>query len=76
MTDAAVPDPLITGEWELYRVELMGYCYRMLGSPYDAEEPFRRRFCALGAVAQTMTVHAHPCARGCAESQPITAWMC
>ncbi len=29
MTDAAVRDPLTAGEWEGYRVELTGYCYRM-----------------------------------------------
>lgn len=27
-----------TDDWDRFRVELTGYCYRMLGSPFDAED--------------------------------------
>jgi len=46
---------IVTGieqEWSLdeHRRELVGYCYRMLGSAFDAEDACRRPWCAHGAL--------------------------
>ena len=38
-SDTLAPiDPELAGQFEQYRPELTGYCYRMLGSPFDAED--------------------------------------
>jgi RNA polymerase sigma-70 factor (ECF subfamily) len=34
----SVATPDVSGQLELYRRELTGYCYRMLGSPFEAED--------------------------------------
>ena len=34
----SVATPDVAGQLELYRRELTGYCYRMLGSPFEAED--------------------------------------
>jgi RNA polymerase sigma-70 factor (ECF subfamily) len=34
----SVATPDVAGKLELYRRELTGYCYRMLGSPFEAED--------------------------------------
>jgi len=38
MRSVATAQPAVAGELEQYRRELTGYCYRMLGSPFEAED--------------------------------------
>ena len=38
MTDLAATNELAEQQLEQYRVELTGYCYRMLGSAFEAED--------------------------------------
>src|SRR5213596_1639496 len=38
MRSVATAQPATAGELEQYRRELTGYCYRMLGSPFEAED--------------------------------------
>src|ERR1700756_1370441 len=38
MQSVATAQPAVAGELEQYRRELTGYCYRMLGSAFEAED--------------------------------------
>src|ERR1700748_848979 len=65
MGPVATVQPATAGELEQYRRELTGYCYRMLGSAFEAED----------AVQETMLRAWRSLARF--EGRPaLQAWLC
>lgn len=65
----------IDSRLEGHRVELTGYCYRMLGSAFEAEDAVQDTLVRAWRNFEKFEVVPR-CGPGCTASPPTSVWTC
>ena len=79
-SDTSAAAPSVAGvrpeDLEQYRRELTGYCYRMLGSAFEADDAVQETMVRAWRGLRRLRGPLDACARGCTASPPTCASTC